>query len=475
MKKNFLFLSIIFCIFISFTVCDADYIPTVEDKRAEVKPECQDYTNQQRSMMRKEQKHANQNNKKYDYNAGDFIMCEVRRNPPDVKKSEAVKKGSGGGNKISSLTSGCPCPDGIQVKTDGCQITFTCSIGGDQNASVSVTTPCPQIMGSDPKYPLVKMLSGTLIEWNKSGVEKSNLDGYLSWGAPGGTGGPGNFYGAEVFDGINYTVVLSSIDLGQNVKFSTDRANAKKNAKNPLDRSNFIFNLVGGSPYVEVLNQHDIYDAYKARNKYVQAYTVLAGKGYHERPWTSYDKFIDAMCDMSSSKSRCKKELAYYGHRDTEMQGNLYLGNGDMSIIGLYSEVSSHGCHGATVINDKGEPAFGITIKSTWCFYIHAEWGMYYVWELDEVRSVRDCCENKVNEQTCDDEFNCTTTEVCKAWHEYWLVKESWHAKGSGNSSSGDCGVCQTATGYIDEKGKMTTEPLAISFYQSQPLLITGQ
>ncbi len=410
-----------------------------------------------------------------------FNFCGMKYDPPDLQKSAQLEQAAGT-PLINALGSGCPCNGGISVTTEGCHIKFTCNIQGDQRASVEVTTPCPTVRGSDPKYPLVKMLSGTLIEWNESPVISDNTGGYLSRGAAGGTGGPGDFYGAEAFQGVHFSYVVSSIDIGQNVKFSIDRANAKKNAKNPLDRSNFIFNLVGGSPYVEVLNQHDIYDAYKARNKYVQAYTVLAGKGYKERPWTTYDKFVDAMCDMSTSKYRCKKELAYHGHRDTEMQGNLYLGNGDMSIIGLYSEVSSHGCHGATVINDKGQPAFGITIQSTWCFYIRAQWGNYSTWELDKMEKLEECCEGmktyNTGRKSCSlnefgEEVDCVDIyrTTCSGWHAYWLVEESWHQHGGG-SSSGDCGVCQTATGYIDENGKETEEPLAISFYQSQPLLI---
>ncbi len=407
-------------------------------------------------------------------------ICEQVNEPPNVQEIEQIYQANGGGH-YASLTSGCPCPNGIEVQQNGCSLTFVCKIGGDTDAVLTATTPCPQVMGSDPKYPLAKMLSGTLIEWNGYGsVSEPQV---ISFGAPNGLSAPGAYYGAEYYV-ANYTVVLSSIDLGENVKFSTDRANAKKNAKNPLDRSNFAFNLVGGNSYVEVLDQHDIYDAYKARNKYVQAYTVLAGKGYHERPWTSYDKFIDAMCDMSSSKSRCKKELAYYGHRDTEMQGNLYLGNGDMSIIGLYSEVSSHGCHGATVINDKGEPAFGITIKSTWCFYVHAEY-QGFVWQLTESKYIGNCCDDwdwvkTGEEERC--EFQTTAHERCSTYsivewkcvhyQDKYTVKSGWEGMGGMASSSGDCGICSTVTGYLDENGNSTTEPLGISFYQSQPLLI---
>ena len=429
---------------------------------------------------------------------GHFNFCGMNHDPRDLKKSAELNLAAGPA-LINILSGGCPCAGGISVETEGCHIRFICKTGGDQNASIEVFTPCPSVRGSDPKYPLVKMLSGTLIEWNDSPSIYDETEGYISRGAAGGTDGPGAFYGAEAFEGIRFTYVISSIDIGQNVHFNVGAANAKKNAKNPLDRKNIEYALTGGNSNVEILTQRDIYNAYKNRSKYVQSYTVLEGKGFNERPWTTYDKFIDAMCKMSADKNRCKRELAYVGHRDTELWGNMYLGNGNTSIIGLYSEISSHGCHGATVINDKGEPAFGITIESTWCFYIQAQWANYSTWELDKMEQLEECCEY-LKSVKIGDETYCVRTETeswtdddgdehtgtkcveeatrpvykitCGSRHAYWLIEESWHQHGGG-SSSGDCGVCQTATGYVDLNGTMFTKPLGISFYQSQPLLIS--
>ena len=91
----------------------------------------------------------------------------------------------------------CGCPSTPQYKVDGCNITISCDLEDDSAATVEVKVPCPTVAVTDPQYPLVKMLSGTLVEWKKSGVAESNLDGFLSWGAPGGTGEPDNFYGTE--------------------------------------------------------------------------------------------------------------------------------------------------------------------------------------------------------------------------------------------------------------------------------------
>lgn len=415
--------------------------------------------------------------------SGHFNYCGMKYDPPDLEKSKALSTASGP-TLINPISGGCPCIGGVTVETNGCHIIFKCNMGGDQNASIEITTPCPTVRGSDPKYPLVKMLSGTLIEWNNEPTIKDGTGGYLSRGAPGGTGERGAFYGAEAFEGLHVSYVVSSVDIGKNIQFSIEKANAKKNSKSPLDRKNIDYWLIGENPYVEVLSQKDIYNAYKEKSKYVQAYLVLANKGFGERPWTNYDKFVDAMCNMSENKSRCKKQLAYNAHKDTELKGNMYMGNANASIIGLYSEISSHGCHGATAINDDGQPAFAIKIESTWCFYIRAMWANYATWELDKMEKLDRCCEGVKSvpagkQDVCPPPGMGECVEVtiyklvCSSWHEYWLIEESWHSHGGG-SSSGDCGVCHTATGYVDAKGNMIKDPLGISFYQSQPLLIKG-
>ena len=405
-------------------------------------------------------------------------VCAVKTEPET--KAIEISQQKAAASAAPVMKSGCPCAGGVKISVDGCHITFTCETADDHNTSVSITTPCPVIRGSDPKYPLVKMLSGTLVEW----TEPVYSDGIVnvSYGAPNGIGEPGEYYGAQYFGGVKFKMVLSSIDIGQNVKFDVSIANAKKNAKNPLDRKNIEYWLTGGNEYVEILTQRDIYEAYKKRSNEVQAYLVLANKGYRERPWTSYEKFVDAMCDMSVNKSRCKKGLSYNAHRDPEMWGNLYLGNGNSSIIGLYSEVSSHGCHGATVINDKGEPAFAINIKSTWCFYVSANWTAHLEWQLDDNKYLGECCTKPYYRLECNEVIDysakskhteCFFEWDCNEWTPHWLAQASWHTLDTGGTSSGDCGVCQTVTGYIDPEGNMKTdEPYGISFYQSQPLLV---
>ena len=393
------------------------------------------------------------------------------------------------------LRSNCPCPGGIEVTQNGCDIIFTCKIGGDGDASVSVMSPCPTVRGTDPQYPLVKMLSGTLVEWNEPALVRRN-GAQVSWGASGGPGAPGDYFGASYYNGVVYDITVSSIDIGQGVQFNIGAANAKKNAKNPLDRRNIEYELFGNNPHVEILSQKDIYNAYKNRSKHVQAYTVLEGKGYRERPWSTYEKFIDGMCDMSSDKARCKRELAYNGHRDTEMQDNLYLGNGNMTIIGLYSDISSHGCHGATILNDNNEPAFGFKISSTWCFYVHVSWGDYSNWLITECNLIRECCVNikvewiKVPYEVKGEPYDCVDNNgnmeckqdshteyeeipdfICTEWAEHYEINKDWVSQGGGQST-GDCGQCYTGEGYVDMKGNLSKDPYPVSFYQSQPLLI---
>ncbi len=129
--------------------------------------------------------------------SGKFNFCGMSREPRDTAKSEILNQAAGA-PLINALGSGCPCNGGISVATEGCHIKFTCNISGDQSAAIEVTTPCPTVHGTDPKYPLVKMLSGTLVEWNESPVISDNTGGYLSRGAAGGTGSPGAFYGADL-------------------------------------------------------------------------------------------------------------------------------------------------------------------------------------------------------------------------------------------------------------------------------------
>ena len=186
----------------------------------------------------------------------------------------------------------------------------------------------------------------------------------------------------------------------------------------------------------------------------------------------------------------------FLGYRDLGREGFLYLGNGDPLLIGLYSEVSSHGCHGATTVNDQGDPAFGIKITSTWCFYVHAEWSGASFWNLDDVVDRAQCClkaENVTIQRTGyqrsipGGSISCSPSEPgCKAvtynevvkhcldWRHYYSVFESWHSMGAG-SSSGDCGICQTSTKFwaydYSLLDSAKDEMYGVAFYQSQPLI----
>lgn len=400
------------------------------------------------------------------YDATPGFTCDL---VPADKEPDPIKPPS----MLKALSSDCPCPGGLEIKQNGCKYHITCKVGGDHDAYFEADVPCPSIKGTDPQYPLVKMLSGTLIEWDK-GVSSSFHEG-VSDGAPDGIENSA-MLGAEIFDGIKYTLVASSVDLGKGAIFNVQAANAIKNSKNILDRDNFKIELVGGNPNVTVLKQKDIYEAYKNRTKYVQAYLVLAGKGYGERPWPTYEEYVKGICKMSDNPSRCRKSLSYKNHQDTEMMGNYYLGNANSTIIGLYSEVSSHNCHGATVLTPEG-PAFGIKIRSTWCFYVHASWDKYLVWETTKLEPTGKCCKKGsyyyvicIAQDPHTGEMGPMLCERCEEIQHYQEVRE-WVNHGGGQSS-GDCGACYTAEGYVTPEGIMKTDPYPISFYQSQPLLI---
>ena len=88
------------------------------------------------------------------------------------------------------LTSGCPC-EGMTVEDSGCTKKITCNFGDDLYSSVAVTFPCPIVYEPDPKYPLVKMLTGILIEWQQGSIEVTgNVPGQLTYKAPLGKNAP---------------------------------------------------------------------------------------------------------------------------------------------------------------------------------------------------------------------------------------------------------------------------------------------
>lgn len=406
--------------------------------------------------------------------------------------------GSGGGNpcpgqnppqKYRDIFSGkCGCPSEPVYKIDGCKVTISCDLEDDDATIVTIDIPCPTVAGADPKYPLVKMLTGVLIEWRVG--DKVVSPHRLRYGTISGDNPEG--YGTEYFDGFDLDIVVSTVDTG--VKWDVEKALAIVKGTEEHSRDNIEFEITGGNPNVKVLTAKDIYDAYKSKSKYVQAYTVLAGKNFGERPWTSFDKFVDAMCRFSASSKDCERALK--GIDFEEYKGNYWLGNGNPTILGVYSETSSHGCHGASVIDDHGEPAFAFKFKSTFCIYMHASWEEYYIYNNVNATYLGECCVNVsyypyawtaqecnncftscTTPDNCDTICNCNsvthTTMVpqCNQWKDVWACTDGF-SEYSGGECSEDCKKCIEIVGWVDLSGKLHTDPYPISFYQSQPLLI---
>ena len=285
------------------------------------------------------------------------------------------------------------------------------------------------------------------------------------------------------------TAVVSSVDIGD--VWNSGAAAAATRANDILDRKNVEYSLVGGNPNVKVLTQKEIWQAYKSRTDEVQAYLVLANKGYKERPWTTYEKFVKAMCKDSVNGSRfCEKELSAANTSISGIKNHVFYGNAKTSIIGVYSDISSHGCHGATVINDQGEPAFAIKIKSTWCLYIHVGFETAWAWRAAEARVfVGHCCENEPV-YVCEGEhtvlYDGIESTVCSkeyyaCWmYDFYTADIHWvESTGLGFGTKIDKCGCFEITTYQTVDGKVfdsldDKSPLAVSFYQSQPLLIRG-
>ena len=406
--------------------------------------------------------------------------------------------GSGGGNpcpgqnppqKYRERFSGkCGCPSEPVYRFDGCNITVSCDLEDDDATIVKIDIPCPTVAGADPKYPLVKMLTGVLIEWRVGDkVVSPHRLRYSTVSAANPQG-----YGTEDFGGFNLDIVISTVDTG--VKWDVEKAMAIVKGTEEHSRKNIEFSITGGNPNVTVLTAKDIYDAYKAKNRYVQAYTVLAGKNFGERPWTTYDKFVDAMCRFSASAGDCERALK--GIDFEEYRGNYWLGNGNPTILGVYSETSSHGCHGASVIDDNGEPAFAFKFKSTFCIYMHASWEEYYIYNNVNAEYLGECCVNVTyypytwaaedcnscymkctDENGCEPVCSCqnvvryTMVPQCLQWKDVWSCTDGF-TQYSGGECSEDCKKCIEIEGWVDLSGKLHTDPYPISFYQSQPLLI---
>ena len=239
-----------------------------------------------------------------------YRECKDTENPPDQNAAAKSIENALQSQGVGALGSDCPCPGGVSVTSDEGGLTFLCNIGGDQHASVKIIAPYPVVKGANPQYPLVGMLTGVYVEWEGDAFVEYDVPSQLTWGAPNGTSEEGGYYGAQVLDGVFYDITVSSIFTG--LTFNEGYADALSRKKNPLDRTNIEFAMPVNVDGVDVLSTKDIYMAYKNNSKYVQAYTVFAGRGFGERPWTTYEKFIDAMCEMSSyEKSKCVKAISW--------------------------------------------------------------------------------------------------------------------------------------------------------------------
>ena len=406
----------------------------------------------------------------------DFKACNMK------PRSGTGCPGTGSTNPhvyLDKMSGKCGCPSKPVYKIDGCNVTVSCDLEDDASTIVKINIPCPTVAGTDPKYPLVKMLSGTLVEWRVNGeyVESPHVLKYTNDSVKEG-------YGTEIFSGFNLNIVVSTVDTG--ARWDAKKAEAIVKSKDRHSRSNVEFQIVGGDPNVKVMTVKDIYEAYQRRGPEVQAYLALANKGYGERPWTTFDKFVKAMCKMSKNPYRCERSIL--GIDFERWNGNYWLGNGNPTILGVYSEISSHGCHGATVLDEKGQPAFGFTFKSTFCIYIHSQWDAYFNYGNTTAVHLGECCVAPVKEivdkgRKCNywrDDNNKLKEDCwnevkiywrCEQWQDLWACDDGYNYEGPGASSE-DCKECIDIEGWVDAKGGFHTDPFPVSFYQSQPLLI---
>lgn len=419
----------------------------------------------------------------------DAVICKKCVDDEDCAIPEQL--GVEGAAHYRKLTSGCPC-EGMTVEDYGCTKKVTCNFGDDLHSSVSVTFPCPVVHDPEPKYPLVRMLTGVLVEWKQGSVDVTgNVPGTLTYKAPLGINAP-SVVGAEIIDGLTFEIVISSVNVG-NV-WNKDAADSVVRSRDALDRINTAYSLAGGAGSVKLLTPQEIYNSYKSNGTYTQAYKVLSGRNYGERPWPDYGDFIKAQCRKAADPGECEGQLraAGEGHRDAVSTKNAYWGNAQTTLVGLYSEVSSHSCHGASVIGDNGEPAFGIRIKSTWCFYAHAEFRNAWLWNATVGKDeVGQCCEDGTvverncsvcggecyigadGQEHCEETYECGCERYC-VLHEYaWATYEWEEMSAYGHESSGDCGVCYDFYNWYDGDGRLHLDDFSkVPFYQSQPLLI---
>ena len=377
---------------------------------------------------------------------------------------------------LDKFSGDCGCPTKPKIIVRGCDVLVSCDLDDDNNTVVQFKIPCPTIADSDPKYPLVKMLSGSLIEWNVS-EKRVKPPSTITYGSKDSIA-----YGSEIFAGFDLDIVVSTVDTGK--KWDIEKAESIVKTIEKHSRSNIDFALDKNGFTVEIMKPYDIYNAYKNRSPQVQAYLSLAFRGWSERPWTSYEKFINKACKDSTKPRICEKSLL--GIEYLGRVGNYYLGNGNPTILGVYSEASSHTTHGASVTNDRGEPAFGIHFRSTFYVYFHASWvdhgtygnaaeiymGPSCIAPFTKTHYKQVCnMEGEPGHERAVCENVMYTTRHCAAWAETYGCVDDYLMSGTGQSRE-DCPECVKIYGWLDKKGKAHTEPFPISFYQSQPLLI---
>lgn len=377
-----------------------------------------------------------------------------------------------------------PCPD-FTIQGSGCSTKLVCRFGDDEDKQIEMRVPCPAAGAkSHPEYPLVRMLSGTTFEWtNLSEPIGAGFIGDLKYGVNEELK-TGKYIGAEWYFDVTATFTLSSIYVGR--EWSTDKANSAARAKPKLERTNIEFSHNGRAI---LLTAQDIFDAYKSKSEYVQAYLALMERNFGEREYINYQAFMADICRDALNRTQCTTMLDSNNNSLLTGPEGLYMGNANPTILGVYSEYSSHPCHGGSVIKD-GQPAFAITVKSTWYYYLHLEWGDAWKWVVpqgdDNIYLGICCIKEGITKTYTYQKISCMGPDECyqhdvtvNVWgcvesEQYWLRHIVFEPIGGGAGSSVvDYGGNVDIYGFIKNGGDFSDAPLPISYYQSQPLLVS--
>lgn len=380
---------------------------------------------------------------------------------------------------LDRLSGNCGCPSKPTIIINGCEAIIKCGLEDDSATLLTIKIPCPTVYDAEPKYPLVKMLTGILAEWDVD-KERKKTPATITYGSKGTAA-----YGSEMFTGFDLDIIVSTVDTGK--KWNQKEAERIAKAKESHSRTNIDFWLEKSGQKVYPMTAKDIYEAYKNRSDAVQAYLALANRNFGARPWTTYDKFMQQMCKKSINVSTCERSLIRSDILGRV--GNFWLGNGNPTVAGVYAEASSHTCHGATTTNDKGATAFGIIFRSTFYVYFHASWAGHYTYgNINDIFMGYACtstylrwhdhwvseCEEYDENDECISETMVNypySTRHCGHWAEMHACVDDYIPSGAGESRE-DCPECLELYGYQDEKGAINPKSYPISFYQSQPLLV---